>query len=104
MENNPPVTNPTSPLHPHSAFTKRKKKSSIYILYISGRGNLHDVTITRITTKLYLKNQQLVVATSDVFGWVVGRKVAMDADAVEATLMALAGDLRKLHVALLVKT
>ncbi|KAF1785428.1 Copper homeostasis CutC domain [Phytophthora cactorum] len=36
--------------------------------------------------KTLRKNPRVVVVTPDVFGWVVGRKITMDAEAVEATL------------------
>ncbi|KAF1777292.1 hypothetical protein GQ600_18054 [Phytophthora cactorum] len=36
--------------------------------------------------KHYAKNPRVVVVTPDVFGWVVGTKITMDAEAVEATL------------------
>ncbi|KAG6943956.1 hypothetical protein JG688_00017351, partial [Phytophthora aleatoria] len=67
-------------------------RAIIEILDIIGRGNLSDATISWVMAKLNSKNSRVVVATPDVFGWVVGRKFTMNTDAVEVTLTTIAGE------------
>ncbi|ETP34106.1 hypothetical protein F442_17512 [Phytophthora nicotianae P10297] len=72
--------------------TTRLQSKELEIIDIVGRGNFGDATICRVMAKLFSNNPRVVVVPPVLFGWVVGRKITMDVDAVEATLSTIAGE------------
>ncbi|ETL96060.1 hypothetical protein L917_06287 [Phytophthora nicotianae] len=70
----------------------RLQSTGFEILDIVGRGHFSDASLSRVLEKLYSSNSSVVVVTPDLFGWVVGRKITMDTESVEAILSTISGE------------